>query len=130
MVDPSKITKYDATEAELEELLLFWVLAAGGGSTTARLLNELLIDIEAHNMGAFNAFRLYTIDTLALELKEHGIGCHSHKARTIYELARADLNLKTCTAEDLELIYGIGMKTSRCFLIHSRKNTQYVGNIN
>ncbi len=25
------------------------------------------------------------------------------------------------------MIYGIGMKTSRCFLIHSRKNVQYAG---
>jgi thermostable 8-oxoguanine DNA glycosylase len=33
----------------------------------------------------------------------------------------------TCNAEELEKIYGIGMKTSRCFLIHSRKNARYAG---
>ena len=29
MIDPFNITKYENTEAELEEVLLFWVLAAG-----------------------------------------------------------------------------------------------------
>lgn len=129
MIDPSKITNYNLTESELEETILFWVLAAGkNGTTAARLLNELLIDIHADTYGAFNALRLYdSMDTIVLELKEHGIGCYTHKGRTIYELINADLDLKTCSAEDLEKIYGIGMKTSRCFLIHSRQHSNYAG---
>ena len=37
------------------------------------------------------------------------------------------MDLKTCTVEDLELIKGIGPKTARCFLIHSRPNQQLAG---
>jgi len=129
MIDPTNITNYALTLFKLEETLLFWVLAAGkNGTTTARLLDNLLIDIEADKIGVFNAFRLYTKPkSIALELKEHGIGCYNQKARTIFELIHLDLDLKTCTAEALELVHGIGMKTSRCFLIHSRENIQYAG---
>jgi thermostable 8-oxoguanine DNA glycosylase len=129
MIDPSNITNYKLTTTQLEEIILFWICAAGkNGTTAARLLNNLIIDIEADRLGIFNALRLYTTpDAIALELKAHGIGCYTHKARTIFELINTDLDLKTCTAEDLELIYGIGMKTSRCFLIHSRENVQYAG---
>lgn len=129
MIDPSNITNYELTDKELEEVLLFWICAAGkNGTTAARLLNDLLIDVHADTYGPFNAFKLYnSIELIALELKEHGIGCYNHKARTIYEIVNSDLNLRNCTSEDLEKIYGIGMKTSRCFLIHSRKNSQYAG---
>lgn len=34
------------------------------------------------------------------------------------------LNLKTCTVADLEAIYGIGMKTARYFILHTRKNAR------
>jgi thermostable 8-oxoguanine DNA glycosylase len=34
------------------------------------------------------------------------------------------IDLKTCTVDDLESIPGIGPKTARCFLIHSRPNQQ------
>lgn len=129
MINPSEITNYELTDIELEEVILFWVCAAGkNGTTAARLLNDLLIDINADTLGPFNALRLHgSIEILALELKEHGIGCFNHKARTIYELVNSNLDLRTCSAKDLEEIYGIGMKTSRCFLIHSRKNAQYAG---
>ena len=129
MINPEKITNYNLTTSELEETILFWICAAGkNGTTAARLLNDLLIDIHADTYGIFNAFRLYgSSKVIALELKEHGIGCYTHKGRTIYELVNLDLDLRTCTTEDLEQIYGIGMKTSRCFLMHSRKGVPLAG---
>lgn len=60
-------------------------------------------------------------------MKSHGIGCYNAKAKTFLCLVRKDFNLKTCTLEDLESIPGIGPKTARCFLIHSRPNQQYAG---
>ena len=137
MVDPSNITDYNLTVPELEERMLFWICAAGkNGTTSARLLDKFLKRIEGEDE-PFEAIKLwcflvqsipgYSHLPLAVVLKECGIGCYNHKARTIHDLAWSNLDLRTCTAEELEQIYGIGMKTSRCFLIHSRKGAQYAG---
>ena len=68
---------------------------------------------------------------LAQTLKYYGIGCYNSKARTFYELAvakfKGELDLRTCSASDLEKIHGIGPKTARCFILHSRKNAQVAG---
>ena len=128
MIDPANITNYYLTPLELEEHILFWVCAAGkNGTVTARLLNKLLLELDAYNIGSFNAIKQLGLWELSKTLKRNGIGCYNQKARTILELANSGLDLRTCTAEDLETIYGIGMKTSRCFIIHSRKNSNYAG---
>jgi thermostable 8-oxoguanine DNA glycosylase len=132
MIDPINITKFDNTKEQLEEVLLFWVLAAGKNATTAcRCLDNLLINI--HNKFNINPYRPFEClgkfekSELADLLKSHGIGCYNNKSKTIYELVNSNLDLQECSAEDLEKIYGIGMKTSRCFIIHSRKDASYAG---
>lgn len=60
-------------------------------------------------------------------MKSAGIGCYSQKAITFMQLAESNLNLKSCGVEDLEKIKGIGPKTARCFLIHSRPNQRLAG---
>ena len=128
MIDPSKITNYDLTAPELEERLLWWVCAAGkNGTTASRLLDLLMNTLGGYTYNPFQAIRMLPRDVLPLVLKTTGIGCYTHKARTMNELVRSNLDLKICTAEDLEQIYGIGMKTSRCFILHSRKEAQYAG---
>ena len=138
MIDPVNITKFDNTKEQLEEVLLFWVLAAGKNAiTTCRCLDNLLINI--HNkfnntyfitmslLRPFEYLRKFEKSELADLLKSHGIGCYNNKSKTIYELINSNLDLQKCSAEDLEKIYGIGMKTSRCFIIHSRKDASYAG---
>ncbi len=138
MVDPSDITNYNLSKHQLQEVLLFWVLAAGkNGTVAARNLDKLMRISGGYVLGPFAALR-FMVDRdnyvnsehpmyFANILKRLGIGCYRHKARTISELVRSNLDLSTCKAEDLERIYGIGMKTSRCFIIHSRQNARYAG---
>jgi len=131
VIDPTNITNYNLTMDELEETLLWWVLAAGkNGRTAARCLEELLYRITIDDLHSpFYNIKAATCaeKELSLSMKECGIGCYSSKARAFTELAWSDLNLRTCTAEDLEKIHGIGRKTSRCFIIHSRKDARYAG---
>jgi len=144
MIDPEFITNYNLTDRELEEYILFWVCAAGkNGRTAARCLEVFLSMITFNNMSPFEAIRSkdtydnLTTDTMKKILSEHktiaelmrlsGIGCYNNKSRTFIELAWSNINLKICTVDDLEKIYGIGMKTSRCFILHSRKNVRYAG---
>ena len=129
MIDPSKITDYNLTEPELQEMVLWWVCAAGkNGTTAARCHDTFLKYIGVNKLNpAFKVIQKLPKEKLPSILKSCGIGCHSIKARTMWELAHSNLNLKKCEAVDLEKIYGIGMKTSRCFIIHTRKNARYAG---
>ncbi len=133
MIDATKITKFNATEAELEEHIIFWILAAGkNGVTTANCLDALL----TNSCLVFGDFQwtpfeiLKELDEQGIleeKLKEHGIGCYNLKAVYLRSLLKANLDLKKCTLEQLEAVKGIGPKTARCFLIHTRKNQQYAG---
>lgn len=137
MIDPSKITNYNQTTAQLEESLLFWVCAAGkNGTTAARCLDIFLDKIGGKSVSPFTAILNYAcrtenlgdplhgIDTL---MKFCGIGCYTSKAKTFISLACSGLSLHTCTVRQLESIHGIGMKTARCFIIHSRRNADCAG---
>jgi len=133
MVDPSKITVYDASDEDLEELILFWVCAAGkNGRTAARCLDHLMEEVEGKRWGPMQAiFRATHIYNLPFLMRDCGIGCYMAKARSFLELSLAvgskRLNLRTCSADELETIYGIGMKTARCFIIHSRPGARHAG---
>jgi len=131
MIDPTKITDFDQTDRQLEEFLLFWVCAAGkNAKTAARGLDSLMTELHEKTetcWGPFSAIRKYGRRKLPAALKRNGIGCYNQKARTFWELANSGLDLKTCTVSDLECINGIGMKTSRCFVIHSRKEADCAG---
>lgn len=135
MIDPTKITKYDQTQRELEETILFWVCASGkNGVTSAKCLDKLLSSWKATaemvvaNPSPFDIIRcIHHNADLANEMKMCGIGCNKNKSKTFFHLAWNFLNLKTCSVEDLESIPGIGPKTSRCFVIHSRRDQQYAG---
>ena len=84
-------------------------------------------DVGLKPMQPFKAIRNYGFKRLPETLKRNGIGCYNHKAKSFWELANSNLNLKTCLPSDLEEIHGIGLKTSRCFVLHSRRNARYAG---
>jgi hypothetical protein len=129
MIDPTNMTNYERDDWELEEMIFFCVCVAGKNAmTTARGLESFL------SVASFAAFvddeppwmPFKAIDWLfshginvAVLLKDAGIGCYNHRAQTFRELIKSDFDLKTCTVDDLETVKGIGMKTSRFFILHS-----------
>lgn len=129
MINPEFITNYNLSEKELQEYILFWVCAAGKNGRTAAKCCAKFLDLIGVNEIClpFMAIRNLSKENLPNILKSCGIGCYNNKARTMWELAHSDLDLKVCTAKNLEKIYGIGMKTSRCFILHSRKDARYAG---
>lgn len=127
MIDPENVTVYDQSLKALQEFALFWVCAAGkNGRTAARCLNTLLEFLD-RKKGKTPFELIRAAPGLPEAMKACGIGCYTGKARTFKELARAEIDLRTCTAEELEQIHGIGRKTSRCFIMHSRKDARYAG---
>lgn len=129
LVDPHDITDYDRTEAGLQLVLLFWISAAGKKATTAaRSLAALLNEGKSRfsEDEPFAIIRAYG-ESLGASMKRHGMGCYNNKSACMLALARSGLNLKTCSVSDLESVRGIGPKTARCFLMHSRRGVRHAG---
>ncbi len=121
MIDPTKITKYNRTRVELEELLLFCIAVSGKtAKTTARMLDELL----KRGVGSPFEVVLQLESQLPMIMKEIGFGCQKMKARGFIEAAKSKLDLESCSASDLEKIHGVAFKTSRFFILHSRRNAR------
>lgn len=127
MVDPVKFTNFNHNTIELEEKIIFSVLVAGKNAmTTSRCCDNFLK--KAHQascvkwMNPFECLRKFNSDEISVMLRENGIGCQTYKSKSLYELVNSNLNLKTCTVEDLEKIFFIGPKTARMFILHTRPN--------
>jgi len=137
MIDPTKITNYNLSDEGLEEQFLFWVCAAGKNAKAAAAgLHKFLTTIGGYIYGPFKAIReqvslgelgLNTLPKMEDLLKSCGIGSYTLKAETMRQVAFSGYNLRNCTPQELELIKGIGPKTSRCFILHTRKDARVAG---
>ena len=129
MIDPDNITRFDMSQTELQEFILFWILAAGkNAKTSAAGLDRFLV----HGRDVFGPVEPFEIvrrfgSELPSVLRSHGLGCYNNKAKSMLDLASRNFDLKTCTLEDLESVKGIGPKTARCFLVHSRPDCRHAG---
>ncbi len=121
-IDSKNITNFNASRGELQSMIIFWVLAAG---KTAKTAEKILTNLVPKRDVPFHQLENYTQKKLATKLKNLGCGCYNAKARTIFELVNSGINLSTCDISELESIYGIGRKTSRGFILHSRSNAQH-----
>lgn len=124
MVDPWNITDYNRSVAELEELLLFCVSVAGkSAGMTAAALDEFLAGRRGKSP-LDKIKRLINDGTLLAAIEASRLGKHTRLTRAFAELAEAGLDLTACTCEQLEAIHGIGPKTSRFFIVHTRPGEQ------
>ena len=127
MIDPQNIVKYDRTDEELEELMLFCICVAGkqAKSIAPRVakLQAFLQDYFLSQL-VFHKLTFVHMQMLEYKLRELGIGCYRQKSRAIMEVANY-VNLKTCGPRDLEDIYGIGPKTARAFICWSRSDVSH-----
>lgn len=129
LVDPNNITDFELSDDGLELVMLFWICAAGKKAVTAAGNLSRMLRYGSDTSGKTKPFDiiLFFGDDLPDVMKKHGLGCYNNKSRTMLGLARSGLNLRSCSVSDLEKIKGIGPKTSRCFLIHSRKDVRHAG---
>jgi len=128
MIDPTNITKFDRTEAELEEFLLFCVLVAGKDSKIqAKKLDEFLQhDItEPPFVKIHYLLALKNLDMLNVWMRTCKLGQYNRLEKCFRQLMTLQGKLKTCTVDDLEAISGIGSKTARFYLTHTRPNQQF-----
>jgi thermostable 8-oxoguanine DNA glycosylase len=113
VIDPQNIVR-EYTDGELEELLVFCICVAGKTAKTIAPRVHKIIHEHELGIGPFIEYQLKTV----------GIGCYKAKAKSIREAVKIK-DLRTCTVEDLESVYGIGPKTARAFLMWSRPDEEY-----
>jgi thermostable 8-oxoguanine DNA glycosylase len=126
MIDPRIITDYKRNDKELEEFLLFCVCVAG--KTAKQICNALQLFLDngkkiTSKNSPFEIIKgLIEKNKLRDEIVESRLGQHNKLTRAFTEIVQKNFNLRKCAIEDLEEIYGIGPKTSRFFILHSREN--------
>ncbi len=123
MVDPFDVTNFNRSESELQEFLLFSMAVAGKtASVIAKKIEDFLREAKVQGVSPFDYLRALTPSRLLRDLKKVKLGKYNVLVRGFAQLAKSSLDLETCSTKDLEEICGIGKKTSRFFLLHSRPN--------
>ena len=118
IVDPLNITNYNRDQCELETFWLFSILVAGKNSdTTSKTLSKFLRQLPPWQT-PFQAIRELGEVGLYNMLVENRVGQYNRITKAI--MGSLNLDLRTCTKEELMGVYGVSHKTSRFFLLHTR----------
>ena len=124
LINPKKITNFNRTKADLELFAIFAVCVAGKKSQqTADKVNNHFRDTQTptKQLTPFETIEsLVKIKVFGAFLQMAKFGQYKRIYRALRDLAESGIDLKTCTVEDLEAIHGIGPKTSRFIIMHSR----------
>jgi thermostable 8-oxoguanine DNA glycosylase len=124
MIDPRCITNFQRSDYELQEFLLFCVCVAGKSSEQQAVkLEKFLYGGKA--LKPFpNIENLIRKDMLIPTLQEVKKGQYTRISKAFTAIVKANLDLRTCSIADLEKIRGIGPKTARFFMLHSREGQE------
>jgi thermostable 8-oxoguanine DNA glycosylase len=131
VIDPDNPTNYDRTPEELEEWLLFCVMAAFRSGHKAAIAVDKLLNMTDTD-GSESPFeiirRYYAVcpsnDGLRRAIYNTGIGLWRQKTLAIRTavLCWSGDNLRSIQLDALQSIAGIGPKTARFFILHSRRD--------
>lgn len=128
MIDPEKITNFNRSNSELEELFLFAVLVAGKNARMQAVkLEAFLAEGRKIYPSPFGyIYQLIKSKQLVAKLEKHKLGKYRLLSQS-FEYAVENFSggrLMTATCEELEKIPGVGLKTARFFLLHSRPDSR------
>ena len=108
-------------DKELQARLLYSVVVAG---KSADFANNVIVRILGLCQDGELPFAMLQRKGSEIEIRgmcrAQGTGNYTKVGRCFWELSQASINLRTCTAEDLEKVHGIGPKTSRFFIMWTR----------
>lgn len=122
LITPKDITNFSRSQAELEAFFLFGLFCAGKNSDyAAKCLSRLLTGKEGDS--PFAILKSLGETGIHNALVASRIGQYNRLTKAI--LDSVNLDLKTCTLNDLLSVHGVGQKTARFFLLHTRANSPY-----
>ena len=129
-IDPENVTNFRRTTGELQEFALYSFCVAGKTSKVIAPRLEAFLQ-EGRERSWHLPFEwvraLLRDDALHLALKSHGFGQYKRSIRCFRELCELEelSPIDEWTLDDLENIHGVGLKTARFFLIHSKPGQRY-----
>ena len=128
MINPYNITDYSRKRGELEEFLLFCIVVAGKTAyIQAQKLEDFLKSVNARLMMPESSSPFQILKSanqhgiLMEEIQKAKLGQYRKIYNGFKYITEQEYDLTRMTPEELELIPGVGMKTSRFFLLHSDK---------
>ncbi len=131
MIYPQHIVNPHYCDERLQELLIFTICVAGKkASMIAPRVDQLFkwMQVRCGSPLPLNHGHLLPLD-FYYHLSNFGIGCARMKSTAILQaadlIAHNELDLRTCTVEELEAIYGIGPKSARAFIMWSRPGVRH-----
>jgi len=129
MIDPSNITNFDRSDEELQEFALFAPSVAGKkAKIQSRKLDELLDNLSEKYGGLSpydNVRAAAGIGKLKDHMKEVKLGKYSILTPCFVILATIGTRwLRKCSVEDMKRVPGIGDKTARFFIMHTRPDAE------
>lgn len=117
MIDPSDVTRTARTPAELEEFLLFCVVVAGKNADQQAAKLERFLG----GRRPFAFLRACARDgSLGARLRQVRLGKYALLDRSFTALCGSGADLRTCGWRELTAFPGIGIKTAKFFVLHSR----------
>lgn len=138
MITPTNITNYNRTQAELEEFLMFAILVAGKTAKTQAIKLDGFIkticamdiaeswtpfDGIEHSIQMEKFFKdIHNMEEKLLnrQMKMHKLGQYNRLEKAFRGILKFKGKLDSVTIEELESVDGIGSKTARFFILHSR----------
>ena len=130
MIDPAKVTNYNRTHAELEEFLLFGINVAGKKSSIeAPKLERFLVGLRdrygkacSDPSSPFSLVRYaWAEGTLQTLMERYSISPYEQRYNSYCDILHIQ-DLYTIPLNSLMRIRGVGLKTARFFLSHSRED--------
>lgn len=122
MVDPFQITDFKRDDTALQEFWLFCVAVAGKKATMiASKIDEFLSGCQDGETPFDYVRRLASEDRLIERMTEVRLGKYALLDRAWrFTVSEAGPDLRTAQVSELQSIHGVGFKTSRFFILHSR----------
>lgn len=120
MITPKDITNFSRSTHELQAFFLFGLFCAGKNSDYAsKCLSRLL---SKNTEEPFKTLKNLGEVGIHNALVASRIGQYSRLTKGIMQAL--ELDLATCSLEDLMNIHGVGPKTARFFLLHTRSGCE------
>lgn len=124
LINPKKITDYNRSDRDLELFWYFAMFVAGkNAGVTAQKVTEMFSPLTENEWPREYLGGMNDRQRLAV-LKKYGIGQYTRLGPAVKGSLTTDL--RKTSAIDLERIPGVGPKTAKFFVLHSRRGAKCV----